>query len=520
MYFGFKNYDEFKQIFGLRECGNGNKSRMNKILLGCLKNRKFFHYCVEYGLLKYLHCTNMADFKRYLLEDISDSSCAAKGYGCGFVIDGRTYYFRAENMEIDNNGFCEDGDHNAIRYYNTESERYFKMKAGKFFTKIMEGCEFGSILPQQAKSWLGEEFLTSWQAFTEANMPSSVVGFHYGDELDDFKRIYSSHDTRGNFHSCMEDNDNYSMYHDACKCHAAWLTDAEGMMFARCIIFDEVCDETTGETLRLAERQYSDGVQDRFKKMLVDELIKRELIDGYKQIGADCHDNRNFVLVDGTSIRDHELSIACSLEEGDTVSYMDSFVYYDRSSHIAYNYESENYTDELDVTGGELEESHNHEEWSSYNEEWIPEDDAYYVERHEDYFYEDQVVVDRHGDYQLIDDCEQCAECGDYMLREDMCQEDGLPDDLWFCNSDCAQNWAYDHGYVWADYEECYLHEDDAVSVKRYDYGYWDSEVISTENFEYYHDDMRELDGEWYWLENEKAEEAYKKMTLPTLVVA
>lgn len=39
----FKNYDEFKQLFGVVKHGNGVVSRKNKILLACLKNRKLFH---------------------------------------------------------------------------------------------------------------------------------------------------------------------------------------------------------------------------------------------------------------------------------------------------------------------------------------------------------------------------------------------------------------------------------------------------------------------------------------------
>lgn len=37
----FSNYDEFKNIFGITEHGNGVKSRRNKILLRFLKDRSF-----------------------------------------------------------------------------------------------------------------------------------------------------------------------------------------------------------------------------------------------------------------------------------------------------------------------------------------------------------------------------------------------------------------------------------------------------------------------------------------------
>lgn len=521
----FKNYQEFENVFGLRECGNGNKSRKNKILLGCLKDKKFFKLCAhvsEYN--KYLAVNNMADFKRMLLCDLSASSSEEEGYFCSFVVDGARYNFYVKNMAIDNRGLCEDGDAGSIRYYNHERGCYFKMKAGKFFTRIMEGCQFGKCLPQQAKSWLGEEFLTSWTAYAEPRLNGSFE-FHYGNDKSDFEEIYSSRNRRGDFHSCMTNSGNYTMYYYACKCHAAWLTDADGQMFARCVVFDEVHDDTTGETLRLAERQYSDGMEDKFKKMLVDALISRKLIDGYKQIGADCHDNRAFVLNDGTSISSHKLRIDCELDGGDTVSYMDSFVYYDRDSYKAYNYDTVYYTDELNITDGVLGDVH----WSNYHDEYIPEDDAYYVENRDDYFYGDEVVLDINGNYQFQNDCECCAECGEYVLRDNMVQEDGLPDDLYFCDANCAADWASSHGYVRSDYNDCYYLEEDAVIVNvrmrlcqygRGNAGYWEPAVIDRFEFEENKDDMHELDGEWYWLDSDLAKEAYKDMTLPALATA
>ena len=40
LYFDFKNYEEFKEIFGIIKHGNGVKSRKNKILLSLYKERK------------------------------------------------------------------------------------------------------------------------------------------------------------------------------------------------------------------------------------------------------------------------------------------------------------------------------------------------------------------------------------------------------------------------------------------------------------------------------------------------
>ena len=457
----FNNAKEFNEVFGLRECGNGNVSRKNKILLGCLKNRDFFKFCVSHE--EYKNClfvNNMADFKRVLFSDVERSSFAAyvDSTGCRdrkwkFTLDGEDYIFYVNNMEEDDNGgLCEDGDTGAIRYYNVEEDRVYKMKAGKFFNKILDYCEFGRILPQQAKCWLGEEFSTAWKSFAESRI-SNGYEFHYGDDLSDFEEIYSSDNRRGDFQSCMTDEDNSSMYYNAVRSHAAWLTDADGLMFARCIVWDEVHDETTGKILRLAERQYSDGVKDVYKKMLVNELIKRGLIDGYKQIGASCHDNRAYVLNDGTSISDHDLWIDCYLADGDVVSYMDSFVYYDKDNNKAYNYYVSGSEECLNTTDG-VYNGHSGQVYSEYYDEWLDEDDAYYVESESDYYREEDVVC--------------CAQCEDFALREYAVYNEEV--DRWFCDEDCERAWMENNGYVWDEVNECYIPEDESVSYHEWNF--------------------------------------------------
>lgn len=455
----FNNAHEFNEVFGLRECGNGNMSRKNKILLGCLKNKDFFKFCVSHE--EYEDClsvNNMADFKRVLFCDVANSSMAeyykADGYRkWKFTIDGNDHIFYVNNMEMDDNGgLCGDGDAGAIRYRNVEAGRIYKMKAGKFFTKILDGCEFGRVLPQQAKCWLGEEFSTAWRSFAESRI-SNDYEFHYGDDPSDFEEIYSSDNLRGNFHSCMTDEDNSSMYYDAVSSHAAWLTDKDGLMFARCIVWDEVHDETTGKILSLAERQYSDGVNDVYKKMLVNELIKRGLIDGYKQIGASCHDNRAYVLNDGTSISDHDLWIDCDLADGDVVSYMDSFVYYDEDNHRAYNYYVRGTEECLNTTDG-VYNGHVGQVYSEHYDEWLDEDDAYYVESQSDYYRYEDVVC--------------CEQCETYVLTEDAIYNEEV--DRWFCNEDCERAWMEDNGYVWDEVNECYIPVDESVSYHKWDF--------------------------------------------------
>ena len=45
LYYQFRNYDEFKEIFAVEKRNNGAKVRKNKILLSHLKNADLLRYC-------------------------------------------------------------------------------------------------------------------------------------------------------------------------------------------------------------------------------------------------------------------------------------------------------------------------------------------------------------------------------------------------------------------------------------------------------------------------------------------
>lgn len=153
----FKNYDEFKQLFGIVEHGNGAKSRKNKILLACLKNRKLFKWwlrfkaqALEHGvkedcieLSDYLYASNMDGLKRFaklMMNDcVKDSSLWNSTDDSGIYISfGKDFPYElySPTLKIDSyRGLCVDGDSRSIRYVNTERDnKVFKMKAGKFIS--------------------------------------------------------------------------------------------------------------------------------------------------------------------------------------------------------------------------------------------------------------------------------------------------------------------------------------------------------------------------------------------------
>lgn len=501
----FKNYEEFKKLFAIVEHGNGAKSRKNKILLAWLKDRRFLKTWLSFqrtmlnkGLAEefvykydYLNARSMDDVKKAVLR-ISESFAAYHFDGgqpqwmesCGsFVLND--WPLRHRTLSIDSrHGLCADGDTKSVRYINSErDDRVFKMKAGKFITSCLDSLPFTEILPEQVKRWIGEEFARDWQVYAESLIGESALTLHVGSDESDFETIYDKGLYKGDFHSCMGGEDQYSFYADAVDASAAWLTDSDGMIVARCVIFNDVRDEE-GKSWRLAERQYSSDMNEVLKQTLVNRLIKEGLIDGYKRVGVDCHDNRNFVANNGESLRAKRFSIECRLCEGDTLSYQDSFVYYDYNNDIAYNYDNARYTDKLDETDPYFNCSHDNEKWSDYSQEWIADDVAEYDDYHEDwmhqddaveaiyrgseinihsnrtyhfvwseaegcYIYEDEAVwvenlnddilrrnavEDIHGEWQRANDCVHSAYHDEYILKEDAIYSEVLED--WFEDED------------------------------------------------------------------------------------
>lgn len=141
----------------------------------------------------------------------------------------------------------------------------------------------------------------------------------------------------------MEDADNSDFYSYYINASAAKLVDENGSIWARCVIYNKVIDADSGEVFRLAERGYAcEAYLTTLKKLLVNKLIEEGYIDGYKDIMVDCHSNREFLLNDGTSLRDRTLYIDNEAKSDDTLSYQDSFVYLDINSQRAYNRKIEN----------------------------------------------------------------------------------------------------------------------------------------------------------------------------------
>ena len=471
--YNFHGYEGFQALFGMETHGNGVKSRKNKILLQHIKNRALIKYCREHNDWSLLHIRSMAELKQLVLGYIRETGKADPNLPNKVILIGNTYWsnqYRTDHM----NGLCCDFDKKAIRYVNTKTEHVYKMKAGKFFTSIIKETELGQILSEPVVNWLSEEFTQDWQTYTFGQTPD--VELHIDDN---FEKIYSDHwcrDFKGC--SCMVGRDRHSFYEDAVDAKAAYLTDPEGYVLARAILFTNVKDEN-GNKWRLLERQYAKESNEVLKRLLVDLCIKGGHIDGYKQIGAGCSESRAFVANDGTSLADKKFSIRCELETYDTLSYQDSFKFYDYDNNVAYNYSDSHFDYCLDTTDLNLE-----------GDDDDDEDDSEYDEYHDYncdetricYYHGEEISVDvdnledfilcEDGEYHHHDDVTQCDQCGKWIVREDATYNSDA--EAYFCDSDCEAAYIKEHFY-YSEYDDDYFpNADDITNIQT-----WDEETQS-----------------------------------------
>lgn len=479
----FKNAREFKELFGIVEHGNGAKSRRNKILLEVLKDKEFHKWWKQYGHL-YRNCdvdlmavNSMNGLKKLALVIMRDA------LGDEIILNGYTMYSQKYKLDV-YQGLCEDGDGRSVRYVNTERGNHvFKMKAGKFITKVLAESYPTNIFPEQLVRWLGEEFARDWQSFATGKLDSKRYTLHVDD---DFASIYNCGNIPcyGDFGSCMAGNDQYEFYSNSISAKAAYLTDSahDGNIVARCIIYTDVhCD---GKSYRLAERQYATGGSDLLKQILVDRLIAAGEIDGYKKVGVDCHANNAFVSNSGEDWSDKDFWIYNFIGCGDRLSYQDSFIYLNMNNHVAYNHGDHNYTIEIDTTDLTLENVN----WSEWYGVYIPEDESVYDDYYNDYCYacnttevidnetHDAVNADRakndeelrwseHEDCYIFEDyCRYCEDIEDYVLDDKAVYSDcdrcfyleancvDTADDGYCLKDDCIYD--YEEGEWYRHYEE------------------------------------------------------------------
>lgn len=511
LYYDFRNFEGFKERFGFRECGNGEKTRRNKILLSYIKQPQLLKEAVRTNCFDEINISSMTQLWNVLSRKC-DNYVYAKENLRKNDFHLMEIYLCSSKYKLDEfRGICEDGDVKSVRYVNIERGRVYKMKASTFFNACI--TEMGIVWPDNVRLWMCEEFQRQWEVYAATH--TEFLATRYELHVDDnFSDIYDSDECDGDFHSCMTDDGNDSFYEDAVKAKAAYLRDKEsGYIVARCIIFNEVHDTRTGEVVRLAERQYSTSCNELLKRLLVDALIKGGHIDGYKKVGVDCHNNRAYIGKNGEDWSDRKFWISCELEDGDTLSYQDSFVYYNEDEQVAYNYYESNARECLNTTDGTYEgEERNYDEYHDeytredvigvhYRGEWITTEDS-------DWGLEDFHEIN--GNYYHEDDCVRCPYCGDWMLQDNDDYFSELTGDSYCCDNcmeEAEQEWRNENMY-YSEYDEDWAEEEDEVTTFKAWYpclgggGYHYSVSIFTESLNKLieKDEVILCNGVWYAL--------------------
>lgn len=441
----FGGYEDFKEIFELREHGNGVKSRRNGILLAYYKNPRLIKWAREHNDTALMSIKTMASLKTYCIERICREFYKFHG-----ILNLKNFtwgsdFYRTDHMR----GKTEDGDARSIRYVRLDNEKVYKMKAGKLYRHLILETDFGKMLAPQVVTWLCEELVFDWCGYNT----KSEYELHVDDHFD---RIYDSDYCKGDFGSCMQDNGQHVFYEKSVKAKAAYLTDRDGKIVARAILFTEVYDQDTGEKFRLLERQYSSGHDDSLKQILVNKLIEGGYIDGYKRVGADCHSPKAFVDIHGNDLSTRYFYIDCQLDYGDTLSYQDTFKWYSMDENIAYNWDCHKSEHDLATTSRRLQDDRNYDE---YHDRYTENDlVTVYVDGREMDCDEEELddFTRVNGRYYHYDNVSVCDCCDEYYVEADGAPYYSDITEGYYCCEDCREN---------AEYEYCRSHPDKYVEI-------------------------------------------------------
>ena len=491
----FKDYEGFNQVFGRRKVGEKDGVPVYQ------RNNNIFFLAYKHALkngstdefTNTFWSVNMALLYSRSFEFLRECP------GNFLHINDRC--LKSEEYRLDHtNGLCLDGDFNSVRYL--KDGKVYKMKAGKLIRKIAIENDFLNKFCEAHLNYVCETFATEWKSYAQSQLQDIKLVVD-----DDFEYIYSScnHFDGMSFDSCMVDDDYYSFYSDAVTAKAARLMHPNGSMLARCILYTDVYN-ANGDKYRLAERQYSANGNEVYKQMLVDMLIQGKYIDGYKKVGAGCHDSTAFIKNDEEPLSE-ELYIPCNLEYGDTLSYQDSFKYYDYNSNKAYNHESCYHTHELTETDGTFESSEEDRNYDEYNDQYTEDDiitilvysrsrNNYYEQTCSECYAQDELYYSGYHRYYLTD--AYYSELMEDYLRLDECDE---IEAQWK-----EDNWEYD------EYNKEYCEETILCKI-------WNGEAYIDQNVEYSYvkDNFTEYNGDYYDEINEKTELPYNIAVVETV---
>lgn len=421
----FKNKAEYKELFN---------SGRNKLFLATLRKVykskdlqglfvRFIPSAAEISnanLIKFLFCVIEC-------ESYDKKNTFNLMQGCSI----RTNAYRADEY----NGRCIDGDAGAVRYIKLADSEIYKMKIGKWILSILQN-EYNVI------NLVGLPLVNYWIETVTAQWKSS--GFNgerfmlkTKEEGLTFEHIYSTDKCAGKLGSCMMDDEQYVFYENSVDAEPVALYDQqEGAIVARAVIFHNVRDRE-GNIYNYLERQYAKT--DLYKELLIDKCYERGIIDIHKSASAGYSDVTEIYNKERQKLEDTFLSIEMNIENGDTISFQDTFRYYHYDQKIGTNLMmyGVDATNRLDTTDRYLRIG----EWDEYNEEYTEDDlTEVYVWNGTDYIR--QTVSEGYAESRF-DSYE--GEYYDYLVHSDIIGDDVPADRIGELEEEYKRdNWNYD----------------------------------------------------------------------------
>ena len=101
LYYKFKDYEEFKELFGMVKHENGQENRKNKILLSFLKSKKLLRDAVSTGDYSMLHISDIISLKVAVTEKIIESG--RNDDSLPLRVNVMDYTFYSDKYETDDN---------------------------------------------------------------------------------------------------------------------------------------------------------------------------------------------------------------------------------------------------------------------------------------------------------------------------------------------------------------------------------------------------------------------------------
>lgn len=491
------DFEDFKQKFPKVEHGNGVVSMRNKIAYQWFSNLEVRRYCKANGYNGLIYLFRSNERLAHLVFDIFKDTLR--------YLDDTQMLWLNENEYIksplytNKTPLCDDGTSvdGYVHYQRIDDVKTYKMRLGKMLEKHWDLTEFGRIIPQSMRIYIAELLVKDLKAYARKN---SGIKLHVDD---DFDGIYnqSRYEDGADFHSCMVGR-GYADFYSHFDANAAYLTNANDKIVARCILWNKV--HCNGKTMRFADRQYADKQDEAMMQTLIDKLKEEGYIDAYKPVGSGCsgcEESVNVIQEDGTIYHRYmNMRVICDRDvidyDGD-IPYMDTFAW--ASGDTLYNTDDD-VEYELKNTDGYAK---THGVYDSWHEEYVSEVKTVYYngvdytcdrERLDDFRW-----IERLEEWHHYEDTIYCENCHEYELREYEFYSDLTEE--WYCCEDClyyAEREYKENNWYQASWDDEYYEDYEYVQVWETDHyqEYTMGDTMIEDMLE--SGELAKIDGEYY----------------------